>query len=201
MKEVQEYVENGVTPEGLIQPVHDPDSRSSSEGEREEERDKGKNNDIKTAVPENDQLPRKKETKSKVSSVSGTRHEKGGKVVYSILCGNTSLSLSLTHTHSLSLTHSLTYSHTHTHTHNITHCRRSKSPSQMRLKNNHRVAATVLMYLRALALAITAADFEEERAHQESCLARASTTWRKRIHQRRQSWTLWRKEGGLLWGP
>ena len=67
MKEVQEYVENGITPEGLIQPVHDPDTHSSSEGEREEERDKGRNSNTEAAVPENDQPPRKKETKSKVS--------------------------------------------------------------------------------------------------------------------------------------
>ena len=68
MKEVREYVENGITPEGLIQPVHDLDTQSSSEGEREEEeRDKGKNNDTETAVPDNDKLLRKKEIKTKAS--------------------------------------------------------------------------------------------------------------------------------------
>ena len=67
MKEVREYVENGITPDGLIQPVHDPDAHSSSEGEREEERDKGKTDDTETAVPDIDKPPRKKEIKSKAS--------------------------------------------------------------------------------------------------------------------------------------
>ena len=69
MKEVREYVENGITPEGLIQPVQDPDAHSSSEGEREEEREEGKANDTEAAVSRNDQSPRKKEAKSKVSSL------------------------------------------------------------------------------------------------------------------------------------
>ena len=65
MKEVREYVENGVTPEGLIQPVHDPDTHSSSEGEREEEERKASNTET---VASGNQAPRKNETKSKVSS-------------------------------------------------------------------------------------------------------------------------------------
>ena len=66
MKEVREYVENGITPEGLIQPVHDPDAHLSNKGEREEEETKA--SDTEAAETGNDQPPRKNETKSKVSS-------------------------------------------------------------------------------------------------------------------------------------
>ena len=69
MKEVREYVENGIIPEGLIQPVQDPDAHSSSEGEREQEREEGKANNTEAAVSRNDQSPWKKEAKSKVSSL------------------------------------------------------------------------------------------------------------------------------------
>ena len=67
MKEVREYVENGITPEGLIQPVQDPDARSSSEGERDEEKERNVSDTVAVASG-NDQPPRKKETKSKVNS-------------------------------------------------------------------------------------------------------------------------------------
>ena len=67
MKEVQEYVENGITPEGLTQPVQDLDVHSSSEGEKEEEEREEKANNIVAAVSGNDQAPQKKAVRSKVS--------------------------------------------------------------------------------------------------------------------------------------
>jgi hypothetical protein len=39
---VKEDVEDGITPDGLIQPIHDPDAHSSSEGEKEVEEREGK---------------------------------------------------------------------------------------------------------------------------------------------------------------
>ena len=67
MKEVREYVENGITPEGLTQPVQDPEAHSGSEGEKEEgEKREGKANDTVAAVSENDEAPRKQEARGKV---------------------------------------------------------------------------------------------------------------------------------------
>ena len=65
MKEVREYVENGVTPEGLTQPIQDPDAHSDSEGEGERETEKA--NDTTVADTVNDKPPPDKETKSNVS--------------------------------------------------------------------------------------------------------------------------------------
>ena len=69
MKEVREYVEDGITPDGLIQPVNDPDAHSGSEGEGEGEGEE-RTNDTEAAVSGNDKPPPKtKETaKRKVSS-------------------------------------------------------------------------------------------------------------------------------------
>ena len=112
MEEVREYVENGITPEGLIQPVHDPDTQLSSEGEREkEERDKRKANDTETAVPDNDKPPRKKEIKSKASQVHvvGTRRIEGRKSGMFNLMYYLSLSLSIPLSFSLCLSLSLSF--------------------------------------------------------------------------------------------
>ena len=69
---MREYVENGITPEGLTQSVHDPDAQSSSEGEGEGEKEghEGEEANDTTAVADigKDQPPSAdKETKSKVS--------------------------------------------------------------------------------------------------------------------------------------
>ena len=83
MKEVQEYIQNGITPEGLIQPIHDPDALSSSEGERQEEEEEkreegktsdteeeeeGKPSDTEAVALGKGQPPKEKKTKRKVSS-------------------------------------------------------------------------------------------------------------------------------------
>ena len=75
MKEVREYVEDGITPDGLVQPVNHPDAHSGSEGEEEGEREgekegEGKASDTEAAVSGNDQPPpkTKETTKRKVSS-------------------------------------------------------------------------------------------------------------------------------------
>ena len=67
---MREYVENGITPEGLTQSVHDPDAQSSSEGEGEKEGHEGEEANDTTTVADTgkDQPPSAdKETKSKVS--------------------------------------------------------------------------------------------------------------------------------------
>jgi hypothetical protein len=81
VKEVREYVEDGITPDGLIQPVHDPDAHSSSEGEKEGEEREGKGegqaNDTEAAVSGNDQPTKTKETKGKVGSSKVVKGREG----------------------------------------------------------------------------------------------------------------------------
>ena len=58
MKEVQGYIEDGVTPEGLTQPIVDPDAHSGSEEEgEEEEEEEEKKGEEQVGVTSSDNLP------------------------------------------------------------------------------------------------------------------------------------------------